>query len=417
MTTSPNSWWTKHTEITDEMVAASKKSLGRGGPLRNQWNEDVTRDTIFHAAIGYGDDNPLWLNKEYASKSKWGTRLAPPSFVQSITYGTRYPEDPKTGPKPASMLSGLPGIGSFWLGAETTWYGPLKEGDHVKGFARSLASIDSKGPQPGDRLTDDLELDHVNRAWREFMGPWKNRTLMQCGECAIFREPKHELAVKVVEFGLRIPRGLSVDGGRYAKIELPHYSDDDVKMILDCYRKETRRGSKPLYYEDVKVGDELPKTLRGPLSVTSMRAYGAAVGSNFAMGDALLFRYLGQTPGANCPHPDTNVPDVPNRVHWDTDLARTLGMPRGYDFGPMRYFWMGSYVTDWIGDSAYLHKLAIYFPSPLFLWELFWMGGRVISKTVLEAGPAVDIELWGDNQRGERVTFGHAIAIVEKRGA
>jgi acyl dehydratase len=393
------------------MVASSRRGLGESGPLRNQWNEQVTRDTLFHAAIGSGDDNPLWIDADHARNAKWGRRVAPPSFVQSITYGTRYPEDP-SGSRQRSMLSGLPGIGSFWLGSEITWNGPLLEGDSVRGYVRALASIDSSGPVAGDRIDAEFDLENATRTWRDFIGPWTARTLLQVGECTIFREPQHELAIRVVEHGVRMPRGLAVREGRYANVPTPQYSEDDLREIFASYAAETRRGSKPLLFDQVEVGDELPHRLRGPLTVTSMRAYGAACGSNFAMGDGLLFRYLHRFPGANAPHPDTNVPDVPNRIHWDTDLAETLGLPRGYDFGPMRLWWFGSWITDWIGDGGYLHQLSIFFSSPMFLWDIFRMSGRVVNKEQTDRGPAIDIEFRGEDGSGQETTFGSARAIL-----
>lgn len=96
-------------------------------------------------------------------------------------------------------------------------------------------------------------------------------------------------------------------------------------------------------------------------------------------------------------------------------MANTLGMPRGYDIGPMRVHWFGSYVTDWIGDDAYLHYLSGFFTAPLFLWDIFRMSGEVVRKESRPKGPAVDFDLHGTNGQGQSITFGHATAVLESR--
>jgi acyl dehydratase len=405
-------WWDAHTEITDDMVRSTRKHLGSVRPLRNQWNTNISRDTLFHAAIGSGDDNPLWVDEEYAAKTRWGRRLAPPSFIQSITYGTRYPLD-KPGQPGGSMLAGLPGIGSYWLGTDVTWFGPLMEGDEVRGHASMIASIDSDGDQPGDRVEGIEDLAPVYKAWEQFVGSWTARTMLQVGQCDIYREPQHELAVRVTEYGIRMPRGLPVEDGPYGSLAPASYSQEQIDEALAIYAGLTRRGAEPRRLADLTAGEELSAAPRGPLSVTGMRAYGAACGSNFAMGDALLYRYLHDFPGANSPHEDTGVPDVPNRVHWDTDMARTLGMPRGYDFGPMRMFWFGSYVTDWAGDDAYLRRLRLLFPSPLFLWEMMSLRATVAETSVAAHGPTVSLNLTGENVRGVITTGSADVVLAE----
>ena len=59
--------------ITDEMVAAARAEIGKPiVPRGRQWNEVATADGIYHAARGVGDDNPLWDDREYAGKTRWG---------------------------------------------------------------------------------------------------------------------------------------------------------------------------------------------------------------------------------------------------------------------------------------------------------------------------------------------------------
>ena len=405
-------------EITDEMLATARKALGVAGPLRNQWTEYVTRDTLFHTAIGSGDDNPLWIDEEYARASRWGIRIAPPSFVQAVMYGTRYPKIvTTTGPKPRPMLNGFPGIHSFALGLEFTWHGPFREGDHLKAWSRTLAAIDLDHRVDGDVIEADMDLDAAKAAIETYRGNLPDRAIMQATECEIFREPQHSLACHVVVYNLRIARGVEINRMRYGHLPMPHYSEAQIEGIFDSYLSEARRGRVPLYIEDVQIGDTLPGRIRGPLSGTTMRAVGAASGSNFAMGDGLLQRYLAEHPSAANPDPANGVPDAPNRVHWDTDAAQRVGMPRGYDIAILRPFWFGSYVTDWIGDDAYLRHLAVYFSGPVFLWDTLEMSGTVVDKGTVDGEPSIEIALQGVDPRGDVTTTGKAVAVLPRRAS
>jgi acyl dehydratase len=414
-------WWEGFTEITDEMVASSRTGIGSEGQLRNQWNEEVTRDTLFHAAVGFGDDNPLWIDADYARRSKWGRRVAPSCFMQSLIYGTRLPVDPVGRPKRRSVMSGMAGIGGYTLGQEITWCdGPIREGDRLRVTVRKVASIDSRGDVPGDRLDDvEMSLPDALAAWADLMSGWDARTVLEVGECKVWRSPMGEpstgtgtLAARVIAYSVRLPRGLNPADGPYRDVAERSYSDSEIHEILEGYAAERRRGQDPLAWDEVFEGDKIQPRLRGPLTVTAMRAYAAGVGSNFAMGDGLLFRYLGHSPRANCPHLATNVPDIPNRIHWDVDLANTIGMPFGYDIGPMRVHWFGSYMTDWIGDEGYLQHLSAFYHSPLFLSDTFIMNGEVVAKRADDAGPCVDLALTGHDGSGKEITRGRATAVL-----
>ena len=45
------------------------------------WVTEVTRDAVRHFAWGIGDNNPLWLDPEYAAHTRWGGIIAPPCFA------------------------------------------------------------------------------------------------------------------------------------------------------------------------------------------------------------------------------------------------------------------------------------------------------------------------------------------------
>ena len=110
---------------------------------------------------------------------------------------------------------------------------------------------------------------------------------------------------------------------------------------------------------------------------------------------------------------DLNIPDVQQRVHWDPEWAHRAGNPACYDYGRMRETWLIHLCTDWMGDDAWLWKLDCQFRKFNYVGDTHWMQGRVTRKYLAEGDrPAVDLDVWGENQRGETTTPGHATILL-----
>src|SRR6266508_816157 len=86
-------------KITSEKVARSRERIGiRGGRARRRTplyfrNTVAHEDTIRHFVHGYGDDNPLFTDAEYAAKTRWGGIIAPHQYLNTVTS-----PDPRTPP-------------------------------------------------------------------------------------------------------------------------------------------------------------------------------------------------------------------------------------------------------------------------------------------------------------------------------
>ena len=57
--------------LTDEGIERFREKVGVDWPYTRwtTWNEEATRDGIRHYAYGFGDDNPLWCDPDYAATS------------------------------------------------------------------------------------------------------------------------------------------------------------------------------------------------------------------------------------------------------------------------------------------------------------------------------------------------------------
>jgi hypothetical protein len=69
-----------------------------------------------------------------------------------------------------------------------------------------------------------------------------------------------------------------------------------------------------------------------------------------------------------------------------------------------------------MGDDAWLWKLDCQFRKFNYVGDTHWMRGRVVRKYLADGDrPAVDLDVWGENQRGENTTPGHASILLPSR--
>jgi hypothetical protein len=113
---------------------------------------------------------------------------------------------------------------------------------------------------------------------------------------------------------------------------------------------------------------------------------------------------------------ENNIPDVMQRVHWDSEFARRSGNPTTFDYGRMRETWLIHLCTDWMGDDAWLWKLDCEFRLFNYVGDTQWVRGTVTRKYLADGErPAVDLDVSCTNQRGQVTTPGHATILLPSR--
>ena len=69
-------------KITDHALDDLRRRIGvKITDTLEPWCHEASRDGIRHYAHGIGDDNPLWCDPDYAARTRYGTIIAPPSFL------------------------------------------------------------------------------------------------------------------------------------------------------------------------------------------------------------------------------------------------------------------------------------------------------------------------------------------------
>ena len=360
--------------ITDEAVAAARAMIGRRLRPEGPYLQDVTIDTIRNFCNGVGDLNPLYRDVEYGRNGRYGSIIAPPMFP--MAYGwlgrTRW---------------GLSGVHGFYAGNDWEIFRHLR---------------------PGDRLSCEERVVGVDEKQSEFSG----RLVIQYVE-AQFANQRDELVARVLGWCTRHERRAARDKGKYKDVPARHdYTAEESEEIDRAVLEEDQRicGRSARYWEDVQEGELLPAIARGPLSM--MDTMGFLVGCGRGHTHGINLKNAVRHPGHFFRNPEAGGGvEYTGIGHHRESVARDVGVPGVYDYGPQRSAWMATLVTNWMGDSGVLKRIRTELRRFNTMGDTTWCRGKVTRKYVQDGYPLVDLELWGENQRKE-ITVTNAAATV-----
>jgi acyl dehydratase len=134
---------------------------------------------------------------------------------------------------------------------------------------------------------------------------------------------------------------------------------------------------RKLYFEAVKLGEELPALAKAPVDRIQLVRYAGASGDF-------------------------------NPVHVDDAQARALGMPSVYAPGMLVMGFLGQVTSDW-AKGAQLRKYGVRFVKMVWPGDTVVCKGRVRDRWGQEGRYFAELDLWAENQRGELVMKGEAV--------
>ena len=138
-----------------------------------------------------------------------------------------------------------------------------------------------------------------------------------------------------------------------------------------------------VYFDDLKVGDELPPLVKGPIQQIQLTRYAGASGDF-------------------------------NPIHQDDEFARAAGMGGVFAHGMLSMGFVGQAVTDWLGAGT-VRKLGVRFAALVRPKDVVTCRGRVIGKSSKDALNLVELEVWAENQRAEKIVTGRATVALPAR--
>ncbi|MCV7380869.1 acyl dehydratase [Mycobacterium alsense] len=362
--------------IKDDDIERAKLLLGLDAPTSiDEFLRQATPDNIRNFAWGYGDDNPLFADPDYGVHTRWGGQIAPPMIMSALSrkmLGDPIPDDIRKATR--GLFSG---VHMFVSGQHTEWFRPVRPGDELFGFG-GLESIEEKTS--------------------EFAGRSIIRILRSV------RVNQHAEIVAIARVILiATERKQSRERGKYMKIQPATYTDEQIAEIDAIYAAEGPRGSTPRYYEDVQVGEQLPKMVKGPLTLTDVicfHAGGYGFGPYGIAGARIGYKNRQRVPKFYIKNA-AGIPDVAQRLHWENEWSQSIGNPMAYDYGVMRECWLTHYVTDWMGDDGWLIRQHDEMRKFNYIGDTSFITGEVVAKRVENGNAVVDLEFRATNQRGE----------------
>lgn len=380
-----------HAQITDEDIARAREMIGAYTANREQqYVTSATEDSIRNFAVGYGDDNPLFCDPEYAAKTVWGSQIAPPimaAVINTPMLGDPLPE------KLRAIKKGLfKGIHVFVSGSEWDWYRPIRPGDRLYSFIGEDGVEVKPSEYAGRTVTKFLRTVKINQNG-EVVGVYRKRSILS-------------------------ERKAAKSKGKYTEIKPASYSDEALAAIDAVYADEQVQGAQARYWEDVQVGDSLGKMAKGPLTVTDVIVFHAG-GYGFVpyapTTGRLAYKNRQRIPGFYIKN-NSGVPDVVQRVHWDQELSlQTTGNPLPYDYGVMRECWIHHYLTDWAGDQGWVEHQYDEVRKFNYLGDTQFITGEVVGKHEIDGRCLVDVKITVTSQRDEMTAIAEGTIALPSR--
>lgn len=366
--------------VTEEELARLRSKIGQVVQVREQsYLTELTRDAIRHWAEAIGDRNPLFIDEGYARASLHGGVIAPPTILYAfsrLSIGYR---------------GGLPGIHSMFGGSHWRWRRPLRIGDD---------------PQAKVTFKDLVELPS------RFAG----RMFKQISHID-FVAPSGEVVADAESWGMRTERQTAEKRKKYDYLGTKLYTAAELNEIAERYRTEQIRGETPLHWEDVGVGTKVPEIIRGPYTATTAVAFEQGWGGLFIRAHGYWFDFLDRHPNGGLLN-EFGIPEPPEAVHWDAALARRVGVPNAYDYGPERISWLATMLTNWIGDAGFLAEMYCEVRRFNLIGDLTHCNGTVTEVQPLdEAKGSARLEIKASDHRGEETILGWAVVHLPRRAS
>lgn len=348
------------TNALDSFERDFKKGIGIEVDLTPQrFVIEATRDNIMNFADAVGDANPLWINEEYARKSRFGGITAPPTFLYNVHHGST----PALGPPgvPPAM-----GLAVLYAGAELEFFRPIRLGDEFTVRGKSTGIVRKRSRSLGPMLFATGEAYYYNQK-KELIG------IIRTTICR-FKPPQKQ----AVRFDRESQPGVEAKSPDLLAFE------------------RQRRGAEPRFWEDVSVGEEVaPPLEKGLLTMMEIIRFGLYV--------------------SPMPRRIERRREFVEIGFSREAMQKRAGLENASDYGPQRVCWLGQFVTDWMGDDGTLKKLSCQIRHPSIIGDVNTVKGRVKNKRIENGERFIDCDIWVENQAGLVTAPGSATVTLPSK--
>ena len=335
--------------------------------------------------------NPIHWDGEFAAASKFAGIVAPQSFAAALDYGH--------GMQPA-CVGCIPGSHLLFGGEEWWHYGPRL--------------------RPGDRLTQQRRFHDYKVAQTRFAGP----TLFSRGDTLHVNQH----GVPVCKERATSIRYLASEAERLGQLnaaasaKAPAWTQEQLEAIEKqryAWLTSNRTGHTPRF-DEVSVGDRLPRRVLGPHTIASFateyRAFTFNVWGSFrwvapeGVEDPWIYQDPGWLPGFGFDEEGARIdPRLrdglyvgPSRGHVDAGKASKIGMQRAYGYGVTMCAWVTDYVAFWAGNDGFIRYSNTSLRGPAYEGDVTYLDGKVSEKQAESSWgePLVSLLIKMTNQDG-----------------
>lgn len=138
-----------------------------------------------------------------------------------------------------------------------------------------------------------------------------------------------------------------------------------------------------VYIEDVQVGDELPPLVKPPIERIQLTRYAGASGDF-------------------------------NPIHVDEEFARAAGMGGVFAHGMLSMGFVAQALSDWAGAGT-VRKVGVRFAALVRPGDVVTCKGKVLATSSKDDEHLVELDVWAENQKGEKVVTGKATVSLPSR--
>ena len=341
--------------------------------------------------------NPIHWDEQFARNSKFGGIIAPQSFAVAMDYGH--------GCHPA-CVGKVPGTHLIFAGEEWWFYGtPIR---------------------PGDKLVQERRFNGYNVSETGFAGP----TMFARGD-TVHRNQHGALVAKEQATAIRYLIEEANKRDVYGKKRrAPHtWTPEElaeINQLRHAWILSNREGASPRY-QDVQIGDKLPRRVIGPHSVVSFanecRSFRQNIWGTWRWNppegvDDPAKEDAGFDPNMTYDHEarkiDPRMGDGlyhgPSSGHVNPDKAKKVGMGGAYGYGASMNAWHLDTIAYWAGHDAYIWHSKTQFRSPAFEGDVTFVDAEIIEKTDASpyGMPVVTVQTTMTTQNGEVILKGKA---------
>jgi acyl dehydratase len=343
--------------------------------------------------------NPIHWDDDFARNSKFGGIVAPQSIAVALDYGH--------GVQPA-CVGCIPGSHLLFGGEEWWFYGHRV--------------------RPGEKLFQERRFHDYKVTDTKFAGP----TMFQRGD-TVHRTQNGTLVAKERSTSIRYLASEAEKRNMFEQnnqTTRPVWTEAELKKTdkirLD-WIMSGRDGISPRF-DEIKVGDRLPRRAIGPHSIASFateyRAFIFNIWGSFqfvgvpGVKDPWINQDPGWVEGFGFDEKGAQVDPRkrdglylgPSRGHIDGAKGAEIGVPRAYGYGATMGAWATDYLAYWAGNDGMVRHTKMAFRGPAFEGDVTFVDGEITEKEANSAWgvPLVTVKVQMTNQDGTVLVDGAA---------